>query len=460
MKKMVFSILFVFGFSVQMLHAQSNPKDSARLKQMSNHILTNYSCYNDLRDLCKNIGHRLSGSPQAVEAVLWGQKVMQKMNCDKVWLQEVMVPHWVRGSENAAIINAKGQVSPLVISSLGNSLGTDGKDVQAQVIQVNSMDDFKKIAQQDIAGKIVFFNYKFDQTNISTFESYGPCVYYRWAAPSEAAKMGARAVVIRSVSSAFDNKPHTGSMKYDEKYPFIPAVAISNLDADALELTLKKDTKTQIKLNTTCAMLAEVKSYNVVGEIQGSEIPNEIITVGGHLDSWDIGEGAHDDGAGVVQAMEVLRVFKELGIKPKRTIRAVLYMNEENGLRGATQYAKLAEELGEHHILCIESDAGGDVPLGFSMKCTAKQRKKVQSWKSLFLPYGVYQFDAEGGGADVGPMYRKFNTPIMELMPNSQRYFDVHHSANDVFENVHRRELCLGAVAMSAMVYLVSEYGL
>jgi Zn-dependent M28 family amino/carboxypeptidase len=198
----------------------------------------------------------------------------------------------------------------------------------------------------------------------------------------------------------------------------------------------------------------------VIGEIKGSELPNEIITVGGHLDSWDIGEGAHDDGAGVVQAMEVLRVFKELNIRPKRTIRAILYMNEENGLRGANKYAELAEKNKEKHILCIESDAGGDVPLGFSMNCTAAQRKKVKTWSNLFLPYGVYQFDGDGGGADVGPMYRKFKTPIMELTPNSQRYFDYHHSANDVFENVHRRELCLGAIAMSAMVYLVSEHGL
>ncbi|MBP6624755.1 MAG: M20/M25/M40 family metallo-hydrolase, partial [Chitinophagaceae bacterium] len=239
-----------------------------------------------------------------------------------------------------------------------------------------------------------------------------------------------------------------------------PAVAISNLDADNLETQLKATKKIQVKLLTTCQMLPDVKSYNVVGEIRGSELPDEIICFGGHLDSWDIGEGAHDDGAGVVQAIEVIRTFKKLGIKPKRTIRAVLFMNEENGLKGAVKYADLAEQNHEKHILAIESDAGGDVPLGFSMTMNQAQKEKVLQWKALFEEYGITNFSKEGGGADIGPLYRKFNTPMMELLPNSQRYFDVHHSDNDVFENVHRRELCLGSVAMSAMVYLVSRYGL
>jgi acetylornithine deacetylase/succinyl-diaminopimelate desuccinylase-like protein len=198
----------------------------------------------------------------------------------------------------------------------------------------------------------------------------------------------------------------------------------------------------------------------VVAEIRGTELPNEIICFGGHLDSWDIGEGAHDDGAGVVQSIEVLRTFKRLGIRPKRTIRAVLFMNEENGLRGAIKYAELAEKNNENHILAIESDAGGATPYGFNMNMNDAQEVKVKSWKTLLAPYGVYHFEREGGGADIGPLRRKFGTPLMGLMPDSQRYFDMHHSANDVFENVHRRELCLGAIAMTHMVYLASVYGL
>jgi hypothetical protein len=249
-------------------------------------------------------------------------------------------------------------------------------------------------------------------------------------------------------------------MTYNKDYPAIPAVAISNLEADQLERTLELNKHVSMFMRTTCQMLPDVKSYNVVAELKGSELPDEIICFGGHLDSWDVGEGAHDDGAGVVQAIEVLRVFKELGIRPKRTIRAILFMNEENGLRGGKKYAELAEQNNEHHILAIESDAGGATPYGFSMEMDREKREKVKSWASLFAPYNVWNFDRDGGGADIGPLKRKFGTPLMELMPDSQKYFDMHHSDNDVFENIHRRELSLGAMALSQMVYLVSMYGL
>ncbi len=440
--------------------AQDEKKDSATLKQISNYILTHYQCYTDLHDLCKNIGHRLSGSVQAEQAVSWAKGTLEKTGCDHVYLQEVMVPHWVRGEEKASIILPNGKKNPLRISSLGNAVGTGPQGLTAPVIRVNNIDELKRLAPADVAGKIVFFNFRFDQTNVNTFESYGPCVYYRWGAPSEASKLGAVATIIRSVSSAYDNKPHTGAMRYDTKYPSIPAVAISNLDADELEKLTEKGQKISINMTTTCAMLPDVKSYNVVAEITGSELPNEIITFGGHLDSWDIGEGAHDDGAGVVQAIEVIRTFQTLGIRPKRTVRAVLFMNEENGLRGGTRYAELAEQNHEKHILAIESDAGGGIPLGFGMIMDKEKRDKVKGWKNLFEPYGVYNFDSDGGGADISPLHKKLNVPVMELLPNSQRYFDMHHSDNDVFENIHRRELCIGATAMAAMVYLSSTYGL
>jgi hypothetical protein len=457
--KKFFSII-ILSLIVGQVQAQNYKKDSANLKLMSNHILTNYQCYKDLHDLCKHIGHRLSGSAQAEQAVAWGKETMDKIGVDKVYLQEVMVPHWVRGQEKAHIVLGSGKSIPVLISSLGNAVGTGAAGIQAPVLMINKIEDLKRLNPKDVKGKIVFYNFRFDQTNINTFESYGPCVYYRWGAPSEAAKMGAIGVAIRSVSSAYDDKPHTGSISYDKKYPSIPAVAISNLDADKLEKLMQTEKIVSMNITTTCEMLPDVKSYNVIGEITGSEHPDEIICFGGHLDSWDIGEGAHDDGAGVVQAMEVLRVFKELGIRPKRTIRAILFMNEENGLRGAKRYAELAEQLNEKHILAIESDAGGATPFGFSMTMDKVKRDKVKAWSSLLLPYGLYSFDREGGGADVGPLNRKFKTPVMELMPDSQRYFDMHHSANDVFENVHRRELSLGAIAMAQMVYLVSTYGL
>lgn len=461
MKKNLFLLnLLFFVVLASVVRAQNVKKDSVMLKQISNHILTNYHCYNDLRYLCKQIGNRLSGTPQAAQAVEWGKKTMEEIGCDRVFLQEVMVPRWVRGEESGMMITKNGSQTPMVISSLGNAVGTGNAGITASVLKINHIDELKRLSEKDVKGKIVFYNFRFDQTNINTFDGYGPCVYYRWGATSEASKLGAIGVLIRSVSTAYDDKPHTGSMHYEDKTVPIPAVAISNLDADILEkqINLEKDVKFYYR--TTCEMLSDVKSYNVVGEIKGTEHPEEIICFGGHLDSWDIGEGAHDDGAGVVQAMEVLRVFKQLGIKPKRTIRAVLFMNEENGLRGGKRYAELAKENNEKHILAIESDAGGATPFGFSMTMEQEQKDKVKTWSSLFLPYGVYSFDRDGGGADIGPLNRTFGTPIMELMPDSQRYFDMHHSANDVFENVHRRELCLGAATLSQMVYLVSLYGL
>lgn len=456
MKNMFFTLLVLATFNS--LLAQK--KDSAVIRQISNHILTNHACYEDLRYLCKHIGHRLSGSPQAEQAVAWGKKVLEDAGCDKVFLQEVMVPHWVRGKEEAYVLTPQGKKIPMVISSLGNAVGTGERGLHATLIKVDHVDELKRLTRKDVEGKIVFFNYRFDQTNINTFNSYGPCVYYRWGAPSEAAKLGAAGVVIRSVSSAFDDKPHTGSMRYDKKYPAIPAVSIGNTEADKLEAMFKEKKSPEFYMKTTCEMLADVKSYNVVGEFTGSSMPKEIIVFGGHLDSWDIGEGAHDDGAGVVQAIEVMRTFKQLSIRPKRTIRAVLFMNEENGLRGGVRYAELAEQHAENHILAIESDAGGGTPFGFSMSMDPIKRKKIQSWAEIFRPYNIYNFEEEGGGADISPLKNKFKTPVMELLPDSQRYFDMHHSANDVFENVHRRELCLGAVAMAAMVYMVSEYGL
>lgn len=452
--------IFLVLLSLNVLSAYAQKEDSATIRRMSNYVLNNYHCYTDLHYLCKHIGHRISGSPQAEKAVEWGKKTLEEAGCDRVYLQEVMVPHWVRGKEEATLLLPGGKKEDLKITCIGNSVGTGEKGLKAPLIMVNSLDELKAMKPEAVKGKIVFFNFRFDQTNINTFESYGPCVFYRWGAPSEASKMGAVASMIRSVSSAFDDKPHTGSLRYDKKYPSIPAVAVSNLVADHLEQLFKQKIQPQLSLKTTCDMLQDVKSYNVVGEITGSEMPKEIICFGGHLDSWDIGEGANDDGAGVVQVIDVLRTFKKLGIKPKRTLRAVLFMNEENGLKGGLKYAELAEKNAENHILAIETDAGSGIPLGFAMEMEQDKRDKIKSWMEIFKPYNLFSFDGTGGGADIGPLHRKLKTPVMELLPNSQRYFDMHHSDNDVFENVHRRELCLGTVALCAMVYMVSRYGL
>ena len=325
---------------------------------------------------------------------------------------------------------------------------------------VKRFEELKAMPEERVKGKIVFFNYRFKQDLIQTGEGYGDAVKYRGGGPDAAIAKGAVGVIIRSVSTGADNYPHTGYTHYADSTHTIPAVAIGNLTADSLEKFCNLNT-VSVQIQSECKMGTPqyVQSYNVIGEISGTEHPEEIIVVGGHLDSWDIGEGAHDDGTGIVQSMEVIRAFKALGIKPKRTIRAVLFMNEENGLRGGVAYADSALKKQEKHILAVETDAGGFSPRGFAFEISDEKRQKIMQYKSFFLPYGVYSFEKNGGGADISPL-KKQDVPQCELLPDQQRYFDVHHTPNDVFENVNHRELKLGAVVLTQLIYLVSEQGL
>ncbi len=428
-------------------------------RRISDEVMLRGQCYNNLRVLCKSVGHRLSGTPQAAKAVIWGEKAMKDAGADKVILQPVNVPCWVRGKESLEL-KLNGVYKKVPALSLGNSEGTKGKPLEAPIVMVASFDELKALPDAAIKGKIVFFNYRFRQDFISTFEAYSDAVMYRWASPNIAAPRGAAAIIIRSMSTGEDDFPHTGSMHYADTVVKIPEMAIGNRSADALELACRKGTVTA-KMTSECHMKeAMAPSYNVIGEIKGSTHPERIIVVGGHLDSWDVGEGAHDDGAGCVQSIEVLRAFKALGMKPKYTIRAVLFMNEENGVKGGNAYADSAAAKKENHVLAIESDAGGFAPRGIGFEMSADNKSRILAYKNLFLPYNVYDFSQEEGGVDIGPLHRKMNVPLAGLMPESQRYFDVHHTANDVFETVNHRELKLGAVAMAQLIYLVSEHEL
>ena len=429
--------------------------DSLLIKKISDEILSNGKAYDNLRHLTKQIGARLSGSAQMIQAESWGILLMSESGADKSWLQECMVPHWVRGGKDQAKIKSLNKT--LDVLALGNSIGS-GKEISAPVLLVNSFDELEK-RKDEVKGKIVFYNYKFNPTFIHTFQSYGDAVGYRGSGASRAAKYGAIAVIVRSMSHSTDNNPHTGSLRYDTAYKKIPAVAIGLQDADWLSDQLQKN-KLTVSLKTDGHFLDSVKGNNVIGELTGSEYPNEIITIGGHLDSWDPAEGAHDDGAGVVQTIEILRTFKAIGYKPKHTIRFVLFANEENGLRGGTKYAEEAKAKNEKHIFALESDAGGFTPRGVSFGGSNEQLQKLQGWVPLLKPYGVYEINNGGGGADIGPLNRLLKTPVAEMSPDSQRYFDYHHARNDVFENVNKRELELGAVNMAALIYLIDKYGL
>lgn len=444
------------------LNVVAQNEDSIMIKRIADEILLNGKAYESLRILTKQIGGRLAGSPQMVKAEAWGQNVLRETGADKVWLQECNVPHWVRGGKDEAIVSVTPgrTMHKLDILALGNSLGTGMKGVRAPVILINSFDDLET-RKDEVKGKIVFYNYKFNPRFVKTFQSYSDAVRYRSTGPSRAAKYGAVGTLVRSMSHAADNHPHTGGMSYNDSFPKIPAAAVGLHDADLLaSLLSKKGNNVSVLLRTYGKMLPDTIGHNVIGELSGSEFPEKIITVGAHLDSWDTGEGAHDDGAGCVHAIEVLRAFKAIGYRPKHTIRVVLFANEENGLRGGNKYATEAKAKGEQHVFALESDAGGFTPRGFGFSMSADQLAKVRTWLPLIAPYGASEFNAGGGGADIGPLRRELNTPLAGFQPDSQRYFDIHHARSDVFEAVNKRELELGAVNIAALIYLVDKYGL
>ena len=444
-------LLFVFGVNAQ-------KEDSLFIRRIADEILMNGKAYDDLRVLTKQIGGRLSGSPQMVKAEQWGLNLFQSLNPDKAWLQECMVPHWMRGGKDEASASYGKQKKSLDVLALGNSLGSGKNGVSGNVIEVKSFEDLESKKDQ-LKGKIVFYNYHFNQKFVRTFEAYGDAVKYRGAGPSEAAKYGAVAAMVRSMSESTDNNPHTGSLRYDSAYKMIPAVAIGLQDADWLSNQLKKE-NVSVQMKTYGHFLPDTIGHNVIAELKGSEFPNEYITIGGHLDSWDPAEGAHDDGTGVVQTIEVLRVLKTLGYQPKHTIRFVLFANEENGTRGGRKYSEEALTKGEKHIFALETDAGGFTPRGIGITGTEQQYQKVLSWQHLLCPYGACEIERGGGGSDIGFLARANKAALGEYIPDSQRYFDLHHARNDVFEAVNKRDLELGAVNIAALIYLVDKYGL
>lgn len=454
-------ILTVLVSGLVSVSLMAQQEDSIFIRKISDEILSNGKAYENLRHLTKKIGARLAGSPGMVKAEQWGLMMMQESGADRAYMQECMVPHWIRGGQDRALAKlslSDKKPKTLDVVALGNSVGTM-KPIQHQVVEVKDFDELDR-KKDSVKGKIVFYNCLFNPTYVNTFHAYRDAVKYRGQGPSRAASYGAVAVIVRSMSHSTDNHPHTGATRYDSNYAKIPAVAIGVQDAQWLSAALKKVKNMYINLSTHGRFLPDTIGHNIIGELKGSEFPGEIITVGGHLDSWDNCEGAHDDGAGCVQTIEILRAFKAIGYTPKRTIRFVLFANEENGLRGGNKYAEEAKAKGEKHIFALESDAGGFTPRGFGLSGTDSQFVKFQQWQPLIAEYGCTQFQKGGGGADIGPLNRTLGTAVAGFNPDTQRYFDVHHARSDVFESVNKRELDLGAVNMAALIYLVDKYGM
>lgn len=457
MKIVPYFLLFLL-FSIK---AQAQKADSLMLRKIFDEALVNGHSYQNLEHLCKQIGPRLSGSPGAAKAVNWSKSLMEKYGFDRVYLQEVWVPHWVRGEkESARIIIGKESIN-VPIAALGGSIATPKAGIKAPVIEVQSIEELEELGELHVKGKVVFFNGAFDPRPISTGESYGHVGGQRYSGPTKAAHYGAVGAIVRSLTHSIDDFPHTGATAFDPNGKNIPAAAISTKAADLLSKMLKDKANLLFYFKQSCKTLPDVLSYNVIGEIRGSEKPEEILIAGAHLDSWDLAEGAHDDGAGVVQMIEALRIFKTLGYKPRRTTRVVLFMNEENGLRGGIKYAEIAKQRNENHLAAIESDAGGFTPRGFTFDADPSIVKTASSkWNELLSPYFINSIIKGWGGADIGPL--KSAVPgivLIGFMPDSQRYFDYHHAANDVFENVNKRELELGSASIASLLYLIDRSG-
>ena len=445
------------------LRAQQNT-DSLLLRSIYNEALTNGEAYENLRVLTKDIGHRLSGSQSAEDAMQWGSEVLRGYDADSVWVMPVMVPSWTRGDIALSTAHIAGQEMPLHITALGGSVGTPGNRViRGKVVMVKDVAALDTMPRAETEGRIVLFNRPMDPVLINTGAAYGGAVDQRGNGASAAAKAGAIAALVRSMTHALDTLPHTGALRYKDGVDRIPAAAISTVDATGLSRKLQANPDLEVSLQMNCEAFDDVQQGNVIGEWRGTEKPNEIITIGGHLDSWDIGEGAHDDGAGVVHTLETLRILKAIGYQPNRTLRFVLFINEENGNRGGKEYARQAahenEETAFVHIGAMESDAGGFVPRGFRIDANDAPTSVVRGWSALFDPYNIHLFRRGGAGVDISPLKTLTPRPtLIGLSPDGQRYFDFHHSSQDVFENVHKRELELGAATFAAALVMLDQY--
>ncbi len=497
-----FSFYLILGLSILQVYAQPKDSDSLFFRKIFDEALLRGHSYARLGELCKKIGPRLSGSDQTEKGIDWAVDMLSSYDFDSVYKQPTMVPRWQRNrgsfmyvkspvlqklisgtdsqKEKANLeINKKAfphspnpeyecksyikwlegqsfdktQV-PVSLTAMGGSVG--GTFIGELVVIRNKQELDSLGSKGYLKGKMVLLNRAFEEDNIKTFFSYGSCVTQRvygaiWAAP-----YGVKAVIIRSLSNSCDMHPHTGVTYYEDSIIKIPIAAVSTAAADALSYFYSIEGPLLVNFNLKCETLPDRLSSNVIAEIKGKQFSNRIIAMGGHFDSWDEGEGAHDDGAGIMHCFEALRILKQLGYKPRHTIRCVFWINEENGMRGALKYAELSELNVETHVAALESDRGGFTPRGFAVDELLLE--KMRLYQYLLRPYGVSELELGGGGVDIGPLKKQNkNTQLVALVPDSQRYFDVHHAETDVFENVNKRELELGAAAVAVAIYIMDQ---
>ncbi len=461
MKPMFPSLVVLSGLVLMVTvtrgHAAEDPLAQATHK-IAQEITENGKAYADLRELTA-LGPRLSGSEGAAKAVQWAKRKMESYGFEHVVLQPVMVPRWTRGDVERATVTSTSKPTALKVTALGNSVGTSKDGVEAGVVEVQGLDEVEKLGAA-VRGKIVFYNRPMDPTRKDKFKAYGQAVDQRVGGASVAARHGAVAVLVRSLSTLPDEEfPHTGLLIYEKDVPRIPAAALSTHSANELAALLKSDPRLTVNLRLDASQHEQVSSFNVMGELTGRDLPQEYVVVGGHLDSWDLGTGAHDDGAGVVQAIEVVRALKTLGLRPRRTVRVVLFMAEELGGYGGKEYARQVKAKAEKHLAAIESDAGGFAPVGFELEGSDQALAAAKRWLPYLAPLHADSIQKGFSGTDVAPL-GELGAATFGFIPDSTHYFDFHHSARDRLEAVDRKELHAGAAAIAAFVYLLAEKGL
>jgi len=432
------------------------------MKRLQQAALNSDYAYRQVAHLANNIGSRLSGSEQAAEAVAYVASELRAIGCE-VQLEKVMVPHWVRGEETAALVQFPAQApnttQKIVLCALGESVATPADGIIAEVIAVRNFDELKSLPREKVAGKILLFNYPFDKQMAAQGrgnEGYGEAVVYRSDGPSAAARQGAVACLIRSVGGADYRLPHTGQTDYANDTPKIPAGAVTAEDADLIA-DLVRQGPVKMKLVLTPQQLPDVESYNVIGDIKGSEHPEQVIVVSGHLDSWDLGTGAIDDGAGVAVSMEAANLMQKLHLKPKRTIRVIAWMNEENGLAGSKQYEKDHEKEWMNHFAAMETDGGAGHPLGINIKGNAEVKKMLAPVAAILEQSGAGMLNlVEHCGADIGPM-EKAGVPAFSPIQDSRFYFNYHHTAADTLDKIVPKELAENSAVVAVLAYALAN---
>jgi carboxypeptidase Q len=398
-----------------------------------------------LAELGDTYGHRLSGSRNLEDAIDWAVEQMKKDGLENVRKEPVKVPHWVRGNESLEIVSPRQH--PLVMLGLGNSVGTPPQGVEGELLIVRTFEELTAAGDR-VNGKIVLFNVP--------FTTYGETVRFRATGPSRAAAQGAVAALVRSVGPPGLRTPHTGGTNYDQAQPKIPAAAITTEDADRLQRMINRGTTLRLRLKMDAKFLPDADSFNVVGEIRGRERPEEVITIGGHFDSWDVGTGSTDDCGGCVVTWEALRLMKKLNLRPRRTIRVVLWTNEENGLRGGNAYRDRYKDQLANHVLMLESDSGVFRPTGFGFTGSAAARQKVEDIATLLRGIQAHRIGPSGGGADIGPSVQAGNIPAMSLEVDGN-YFLLHHTPADTVDKIDPMDMARASGAIAVMTYVIAE---